>query len=387
MHLFTLAIVAGSISVLIWVYLLLGRGRFWLMSPVQATAGEEIGSVAVIIPARDEGGVIAQSVSSLLRQNYTGKTHIFVVDDESRDGTAQIARGAAAALQRESLLSMVTGQPLPPGWSGKLWAVQQGIEAASAMGPNYFLLTDADVVHAAHTVAQFLAAASKGGYDLVSLMVKLHCRKDTEKLLVPAFVFFFFMLYPPSWIADPRRKTAGAAGGCILIKSEALAKAGGISAIRDQIIDDCALAGAVKQSGGRVWLGLTASSQSIRPYRSVFDIGGMISRTAFNQLRHSGIMLLAAIAGLMLTYLVPIMFLFSERGSLVVLGAALWFAMAVAYMPTIMLYRLNLLWGLTLPLAAVFYIGATIHSAVRYWMGRGGQWKGRVQDPVKTRGT
>lgn len=382
---YAVAIVAGAVSAATWVYLLLGRGRFWLISPLPQVSAAVEGRIAVIIPARDEAGVIAPAVSSLLRQAYPGSIHIFVVDDGSRDGTARAARDAAESLNRGRQLTILEGKPLPPGWSGKLWAVQQGIEAARALQPNFFLLTDADIVHAPDTISTLVALAETSNYALVSFMVKLHCRKDWEKLLIPAFVFFFFMLYPPSWIADPRRKSSGAAGGCILIRPEAVEKAGGIEAVRDQIIDDCALARAVKQSGGRVWLGATPSSLSIRPYRSVFDVGHMISRSAFNQLQHSTVLLMLALLGMVLTYIVPLALLFSEHVPMVALGAAVWFAMSLAYLPAVMLYHLNPLWSLTLPLAAVFYMGATVHSAFRYWLGRGGEWKGRVQDPAKSR--
>ena len=385
MHLHLIAIVAGCVSAAIWIYLLLARGRFWLISPAPSqNRREHKGRVAVIVPARDEASFVGHSISSLLQQNYGGSVHVFLVDDGSRDGTSHVARQSAEALGRSSGLTIITGQPLPAGWSGKLWAVQQGIEAAHTLQPEFFLLTDADIVHSSETISTLVSVA-EDGYDLASFMVRLHCRRDAEKLLIPAFLFFFFMLYPPAWIADPLHKTAGAAGGCILIRPETLTKAGGIESIRDEIIDDCALAGAVKQAGGRVWLGATTSSVSIRPYRSGSDIGRMISRTAFNQLHHSTFLLLITIVGLALTYLVPFALLFSEHAGLVALGALVWLAISVAYLPTIMLYRLNPLWALTLPITALFYMGATMHSAVRYWLGRGGEWKGRVQDPARSR--
>jgi hopene-associated glycosyltransferase HpnB len=386
MHLHIAAIAAGSVSAIVWIYLLVARGRFWLIYAAPATTQtKNDGAVAVIVPARDEAGFVAQSISSLLQQNYAGPLHVFLVDDGSRDGTSHIAREAADALGGGSRLTIIPAQPLPSAWSGKLWAVQQGIAAARALQPEFFLLTDADIVHAPDTISTLVSIAKTGAFDLVSFMVKLHCRREAEKLLIPAFVFFFFMLYPPAWIANAGRETAGAAGGCILIRPEALAKAGGIESIRNQIIDDCALARAVKRTGGRVCLAPTASSLSIRPYRSASDIGRMISRSAFNQLHHSALMLIVALAGLMLTYLVPIALLFSDHIPLVVLGAVIWFAMSVAYLPTVMLYRLSALWALTLPITAVFYMAATIHSALRYWRGRGGEWKGRVQDPARSR--
>ena len=263
-----------------------------------------------------------------------------------------------------------------------MWAVEQGIERAAALAPDYFLLTDADVVHAPDNLAALVAIAEARGSDLASFMVELRCAALPEKLLVPPFVFFFFKLYPPRWISDPRRGTAGAAGGCMLLRPAALARAGGISAIRGAIIDDCALAAAVKRSGGRLWLGLTRSARSLRAYSSFAHVGRMISRTAFNQLAHSPWRLAGAVVGLALTYLAPPALLFSREMPAMALGAAAWAMMTLAYLPMARFYGLNPLWALSLPLAAAFYMGATLHSAFCYWLGRGGEWKGRVQDPA-----
>jgi len=339
------------------------------------SAGQRL--IAVIIPARDEAAVIGESVSSLLRQNGSASIHIFVADDNSIDGTAAAAHQAAASNLRSDALTVIPGQPLPPGWSGKLWAVQQGIEQALLLQPQFLLLTDADIQHSPENVASLVALAEREGYDLVSFMVKLHCSSVAEKLLIPAFVFFFFMLYPPPWIRDSRRKTAGAAGGCILIRPEALARAGGIAAIRNEIIDDCALAAAVKRSGGKVWLGLTSETRSLRAYISFAEIERMIARTAFNQLRHSAWLLAGALAGLALMFIVPVGLLFS---GLWPLGAGAYLLMSIAYLPLVRFYGLNALWTLTLPLAAAFYMWATLHSAVKYRSGCGGEWKGRAQD-------
>ncbi|HJT89852.1 MAG TPA: glycosyltransferase [Bryobacteraceae bacterium] len=373
--------IAGAVSALIWLYLLLGRGRFWRISHLRPPAAppELTRRVAVVVPARNEAATIAQTIASLLR--VVGDClHIYLVDDGSADGTSQIAHQTAVSLGKLESLTILQGSPLPPGWSGKLWAVEQGIAAARSFSPEFILLSDADIVHSPATIALLVAIAETGGYDLVSFMVKLHCRGIAEKLLIPAFVFFFFMLYPPAWTADVRRATAGAAGGCLLLRPRALDRIGGIEAIRSEIIDDCALARAVKRDGGNVWLGLTESSASIRPYGSFAEIGRMISRTAFNQLRHSALLLLGAVAGLAITYLLPPGLPFSGYAAPVVLGAAAWALMTIAYLPMVRFYRLNPLWALTLPLAAVFYMGATVHSAAKYWLGRGGEWKGRAQD-------
>jgi hopene-associated glycosyltransferase HpnB len=272
---------------------------------------------------------------------------------------------------------------LPAGWSGKLWAIQQGIERTRESAPDFFLFTDADIEHAPDSLATLVSMAQMGPFDMASFMVKLHCETPAEKLLVPAFVFFFFKLYPPAWIANPRRATAGAAGGCILIRPNALARAGGIEAIRQEVIDDCALAARVKRTGGRLWLGASSTTRSIRPYGSFSEIGRMISRSAFNQLDHSSMLLLLSMVGMAVTYLLPpALALFSHRVAPAALGGAAWLLMMICYVPVLRMYRLSPLWALALPLAAVFYVGATFHSAWKYWTGRGGEWKGRVQDPV-----
>lgn len=378
-----LTILAGLLSLLIWVYLLTAWGGFWRVSrmyPPPVSPEKMSGPVVAVIPARNEAEVIAPVIASLLGQTRVASIHIFLVDDGSSDGTAAAAQEAAARAGKAEDLTVITGRPLPPGWTGKLWAVQQGIERAREMTPEFFLLADADVVHSPENVSTLAAVAEGGAYDLVSLMVRLRCTSTAEKFLVPAFVFFFFMLYPPPWVRDPKRRTAGAAGGCVLVRPGALERAGGIAAIRGEIIDDCALARAVKAGGGRLWLGLTESAVSVRPYPGFADIGRMISRTAFNQLRHSAVLLLLALAGLTVTYLLPPLLLFSGKVLPSLMGVAAWLLMALAYLPIVRFYGLGPQWALTLPAVAVFYMGATVHSAVRYWTGSGGQWKGRVQD-------
>ena len=384
MHLF--ALISGVICLAAWLYLLLLNVQFWMVRRFEAEApGPETshGLIAAVIPARNEADVIMESVGSLLRQNYSGPLHIFVVDDNSTDGTAAAAREAAANGPHTSALTVISGERLPPGWSGKLWAVQQGIGQALLVKPQFLLLTDADIRHSPDNLATLVAVAERGNYDLASFMVKLHCRSFAEKLLIPAFVFFFFMLYPPRWIADPRRRIAAAAGGCILIRPEALTRAGGIAAIRQEIIDDCALAAAVKRSGGKVWLGVTPDTCSLRAYQSFGEIERMVARTAFNQLRHSAWLLVGAMMGLALVYLLPVGLLFSRSPMLAGLGAAACLLMFTAYLPMVRSYGLNILWGLTLPFSAAFYMIATLHSAIRYWSGKGGEWKGRAQDSLR----
>ena len=381
-------IAAGVLSCFIWAYLILARGGFWRIHPA-ASPKQNFGNinpvwVAVIIPARNEADVVGRAIQSLLQQSGPNTLHIFLVDDGSTDGTAQAARAASIAAGQGQNLTVVSGNPLPPGWSGKLWAMQQGVQQAGKTAPDFFLFTDADVAHAPDSIATLVAVAQAGSYDVASFMVKLHCQSVAEKLLIPAFVYFFFKLYPPAWISNPRRSEAGAAGGCILIRPAALEKAGGIAAIRQEVIDDCSLASRVKHNGGRLWLGASATTRSIRPYEGFAGIGRMISRSAFNQLRHSNLLLLLSMAGMAVTYLLPPALVFAaHRMAPAALGGTAWLLMAVSYWPVLRLYGLTPLWALALPVAAIFYVGATFHSAWKYWTGRGGEWKGRIQDPKK----
>lgn len=332
-------------------------------------------SVHAIVPARNEAPVVATAMASLAAQVYPGEFHITLVDDHSGDGTAALAADAAPGIR------ILAARPLPTGWTGKMWAVSEGVSTASA---EYLLLTDADIVHHPQNVAALVARARAGNYDLVSYMVRLQCGTLAEHALIPAFVFFFFLLYPPSWIRDPRHRTAGAAGGCILIRRAALESIGGIARIRGELIDDCALAREVKQRGGRIWLGLSDRTVSIRRYATFGEIGGMISRTAFTQLGHSGWMLAGTVAGLAVAYLAPpLLTLFAARNAphnaASGMGALAWLLMSVAYWPAVRYYRVNWFWTPMLPAIALFYMGATAHSAVTTWRGQGGMWKGRAQ--------
>jgi hopene-associated glycosyltransferase HpnB len=386
-------IAAGVLSLFIWVYLVLARGGFWRIYPAPSSVispGNDLSAngtqvnparIAVVIPARNEADVVGRAIRSLLQQTGDHKIHIFLVDDASTDGTAQAARAAAIAAGQAQNLTIVPGSPLPSGWSGKLWAMQQGIEQAGKTAPDFFLFTDADIEHAPDSLATLVSIAHAGPYDLASFMVKLHCQSVVEKLLIPTFVYFFFKLYPPAWISNPRRSEAGAAGGCILIRPAALEKAGGLQAIRQEVIDDCSLAARVKHNGGRLWLGSSATTHSVRPYEGFSGIGRMISRSAFNQLRHSNILLLLSLLGMAATYLLPPALIFAHRIAPAALGGTAWLLMVISYWPVLRLYRLSPLWAFVLPVAAVFYMGATFHSAWKYWMGRGGEWKGRIQDP------
>jgi hopene-associated glycosyltransferase HpnB len=365
--------IPAALSLAVWLYLLFGRGWFWRMREQPAGVGRGAApAVVAVIPARNEAAVVGRAVASLAAQEYGGAFRVVLVDDGSEDGTAETAR-AAASPER---LTVVHAAPPPPGWSGKLWAVAEGIRHAQRFQPEFLLLTDADIVHPPDNLRQLAARASEG-YDVVSYMATLHCRTLAERTLIPAFVFFFFMLYPPARIADPRRATAGAAGGCLLVRAEALERIGGIAAIAGEWIDDCALARAVKRSGGRVWLGLSEGTRSLREYATFGQIGRMISRTAFTQLRYSAWLLAGTIAALLLTYLVPPLATLAGGVRAAALGSAAWLAMSVAYWPVVRFYRQPLFWAPLLPLAAAFYLCATVHSAVVHWFGPGGEWKGR----------
>ena len=368
--------ITAALSLAIWLYLLLARGGFWRMR-LDSPAGNlrpPVPSVTAVVPARNEADVVGRSIASLAAQRYSGEFHMILVDDASQDATARLAREAYPSLK------VIPARPLPSGWTGKMWAVAEGVRSASG---DYLLLTDADIVHPPDHLAGLVARAEHGGYDVVSFMVRLHCRSFAEQALIPAFVFFFFLLYPPSWIRDPRHGTAGAAGGCILLRCTALERIGGIERIRGELIDDCALARAVKRSGGRLWLGLSDTAASIRPYRTFGEIGRMISRTAFTQLHHSFLLLIATVAGLALTYLAPpLLTLAAPPGAASGMAAMAWLLMTAAYLPAVRYTKCRWFWAPLLPAIALFYLGATLHSALSDLRGQGGQWKGRTQSPT-----
>ena len=392
------------LSLLIWAILLVARGGFWRAQPVRALAATTITAVGnkeisdrgawpalvAVVPARNEADVIGRAVGSLLKQDYPGPFHVIVVDDDSTDGTATAAAATARDLDLEDRLTVLTANPLPPGWSGKVWAQSQGIDAVAKLdlSAEFLLLTDADIHHPADAVTQLVARAILEDRDLVSLMVRLRCDSLWEKALIPAFVFFFAKLYPFAWVSDVRKATAGAAGGCMLVRRSALVEAGGIESIRHELIDDCSLAQRIKHRRGKgnarpIRLDLAEASESLRPYDSWRDIWNMIARTAFTQLRYSPLLLAGTVIGMFLIYLVPPLFALS-MGTLAWPAWAAWILMCIAYAPMLRYYRRSMLWAPTLPLIALFYVSATIGSAVRYWTGKGGQWKTRVQAPSQS---
>ncbi|HUB79224.1 MAG TPA: glycosyltransferase [Bryobacteraceae bacterium] len=370
----------AALALAIWFYLLFLRGGFWreFTRPGSSPAkpGASAPRIVAVVPARDEAEVVARSMASLASQRAPGYYHVILVDDHSSDGTAAIA----AAVAPGELLTTVAAAPLPAGWKGKLWAVAEGVRHSAPLQPDYLLLTDADIVHAPDTAANLAARAEAEHYDLVSYMATLACQTRAERALVPAFVFFFFLLYPPAWIRNPRRSTAGAAGGCMLIRREMLEQIGGVAAIRNALIDDCALARAVKQAGGRIWLGLDENTISIRPYRTFSEVGRMISRSAFAQLNHSALLLSGTLAGLLLTYLAPPLLTMFAPQPAAGMAALAWLLMSIAYLPALRFYRVGWFAAPFLPLVSFFYGAATLYSAISYWRGAGGEWKGRLQD-------
>jgi hopene-associated glycosyltransferase HpnB len=413
------ALLIAALSLVIWLYLLVARGNFWNLRtfdddnathPTPPTWP----AVTAIIPARDEAETIAQTIASLTQQNYPGKFSIVVVDDHSEDATPKLAQSAVNPNKVE--IVVLSAPPLPPGWTGKLSALNAGIlhatrgGAASAVpqsdavngalapaasAPAYLWFTDADIVHAPDTLTRLVARAEQNHLDLTSLMVLLRAETLPERFLIPPFLFLFLMLYPPARIANPKSRIAGAAGGCILLRSDALDRIGGLAAIRSEVIDDCALARAVKNSNAatnstsssvpktKIWMGVTRKSRSLRAYATFAEIRDMIARTAFTQLRYSSLLLIGTLLGLAITYLAPFALLFAHDTAARLLALTTWLIMSLLFLPTVRFYRISTHWAATLPAAATFYAAATFLSALRYWTNRGAQWKGRSQAPSK----
>jgi hopene-associated glycosyltransferase HpnB len=339
-------------------------------------------SVAAVIPARNEADCIGKTIASLMQQDYEGLFTIYLVDDDSDDGTADVARRAAANASTYHHLTVVSGRPLPRGWTGKLWAMRQGIETAHADGPaDYLLLIDADIVHQPDSLRWLVSHAESHHLVLTSFMAKLRCFSFAERSHVPAFIFFFQMLFPFAWVNRADSSVAAAAGGCMLVRTDDLRQAGGIDSIRGALIDDCALARRMKALGP-IWLGLTDRVHSIRPYERWSDVRSMISRSAYAQLNYSLLLLIGTIFGLALTFLAAPYFALLAHGSARLIGIATWALMAIAFQPILRFYRLSPLWGVALPGIALLYMFYTLESAFQYWVGRGGSWKGRAQANV-----
>jgi hopene-associated glycosyltransferase HpnB len=380
----TLDVILSGIGLAAWLYLLAGRGGFWRADVRDNTseppAPGDWPALAAVIPARNEADVIAKSLSSLLSQDYPKQLAVILIDDQSEDGTASAARAAAASLNAEGRLTVLAGAPLRPGWTGKLWAMNQGVAHAASLPqpPRYLLLTDADIAYDQGAVRRLVARAEAGQLALTSLMVKLRCESLAERLLIPAFVFFFQLLYPFAWVNRRDSATAAAAGGCMLARRDALEAAGGVAAIRASLIDDCAMGRAMKQQGP-VWLGLTDSAHSLRPYPHFEDIRRMVGRSAYDQLNYSPLLLVGTILGMLLTYLSPPLFAIFGTGLAQAIGAITLVLMSVAFLPIVRFYRLSPLWAAALPVIAALYMAYTVDSALQHSRGRGGLWKGRVQ--------
>jgi hopene-associated glycosyltransferase HpnB len=374
-----LVILLAALALAVWTYLVFARGAFWLCGERDDGTTALPGArppVAIVVPARNEADSIAESVSSLLAQDYPAS--LVLIDDDSDDGTADLARRAAATIASDRL-TIVKATALPQGWTGKLWAVKQGIAAAEAKhAPKYLFLTDADIVHAPDTLIWLVAHAEKHQFVLASLTARWRCENLAERVHIPAFIFFFQMLYPFAWVNRPDHATAGAAGGCMLIRADALRAAGGIDVIRDALIDDCALAAQLKKQGP-IWLGLTNRVHSIRPYPRWGDIRRMVARSAYAQLGYSPLALLGTVAGLALTYLAPPSMALFATGWAQLFGAVAWALMAMSFQPTLRFYRLSPLWGVAVPAISFLFMLYTLDSAYQYAAGKGGSWKGRVQ--------
>ena len=378
--------VLAYLALFIWLALLLFWGQFWLGVKLDSNERETLDNypdVWVVIPARDEADVIAESLTSILQQDYPGFFSVALVDDNSSDDTAEIARETANKLEKKEQLHLISGKSLPSEWKGKLWALEQGINYAKQQKiPDYILLTDADIKHHSSNLKELITKAETEQLDLVSLMVLLRCQSFWEKLLIPAFVFFFQKLYPFKLANNPRSFIAAAAGGCIVVKTQALERIGGIASLKDALIDDCTLAKKVKTSGGKIWLGLTDKTVSLRPYESLKSIWDLVARTAFDQLNYSWLLLIGTILGLALVYLVPplavIYGIIAQDNKTAIIGMVTIFLISLSYLPTVKLYQLSPWWSLSLSAIAFLYGLMTIDSAFKHLRGKGGFWKGRV---------
>ena len=391
--------IVTTVALLAWVWLTLARGWFWRTNVQLGHSGSaaerrvQWPPVAAVIPARDEANVLPQTLPTLLGQDYPGDLRVVLVDDRSEDGTASLARHLASESGGEGRLLVVDGDPLPDGWTGKLWALHRGIAVAQSAEPKFILLTDADIVHPSDSLRDLVAKAESERLDMVSLMARLRVATPWERLLVPAFVFFFAKLFPFSWAAEPRRSTSAAAGGCVLVRRDALERAGGLESIAGEVIDDCALAARIKRHGsadnGRIWLGLSQEVRSVRAYEGLAPIWAMVTRTAFAQLNFSPLLVVGTVIGMLFLYLLPPVAaigglvaasLAPEPGAYWLAGAgiAAWATMSAIYIPMLKWHATSPLLAPLLPVSAMLYTLMTVDSARRWRKGEGGAWKGRT---------
>lgn len=391
------AAVAG-LALAAWVWLVAARGGFWRVRPRLPPAEETAAhcpAVAAVVPARNEAAVLPRTLPALLRQDYPGPFHVFVVDDSSEDGTAAVAREAARETGAGGRLTVVPARPLPEGWTGKVWALSEGVRAAADSEPEFLLLTDADIAHGTGSLRALVAIARREGLDLVSVMARLPAGTAWERLLIPAFVYFFAKLYPFRWAADPRKRTAAAAGGCLLLRRQALQRAGGLERIAGAVIDDCALAERIKGSGGRLWLGYSEGVHSLRAYEGLSGVWSMVARSAYVQLNRSPLLLAGTVAGMLLAYLTPPLAALgglaalalgagaAPGASLAAAGFAAWALMAASYLPLLGWLAAPRLLVPLLPVAAALYTLMTVDSAVSHYRGRTAAWKGRAYSPAR----
>ena len=386
-----------SVSALLaWSWLTLFRGRFWAtdqrLEVLKAKEGGSWPGVVAVVPARNESEVIGQTIPTVLGQRYPGALSVYLVDDRSSDGTADIAKAAAREADKGFPFKVLMGKERPEGWAGKVWALQQGVEAAKTVDHEYFWFTDADIAHSPDVLVSLVARAEEEGLDMVSVMAKLYVSTFWDRLLIPAFVFFFGKLYPFRWVNDHEKSTSAAAGGCVLVRKARLVGGGGFESMKDAIIDDCTLARLVRgpEGRGRLWLGMSQEVQSIRPYDGLRGIWDMVARTAYVQLRRSPVLLAGTILGMAWLYLGPLAAMSAGIGLaavgvwdtptwvMLVSGAGGWGLMSAIYTPILKWYGLNRWWGPLLPIAGLLYTLMTVDSGWRYWMRRGGGWKGRT---------
>jgi len=408
------ALVVAALAFAAWGYLLLFRGGFWRARQRDAELANELANelaselaneelsvtpstpnswprVVAVVPARNESEVIAESLNSLLRQDYRGAFAIVVVDDHSTDNTAATARATAASAgcadsAFANRLTVVSAPGLPEGWTGKLWAMHCGTRHADALAepPDYLLFSDADISYSTDALSMLVLHAERGGLALASLMAKLNCRSFAERALIPAFIFFFQLLYPFAWVNRPQSRTAAAAGGCMMVRRVALAAAGGVASIRGELIDDCALGRRMKAQGP-IWLGLSDRARSLRVLRTLSEIRPMISRSAYAQLRYSPWLLVGTVVAMAATCLAPPVVALVSTGASRWLALAAWAQMALVFQPTLAFYGVSRWWGFALPAIAGVYVAFTLDSALAHWRGRGGLWKGRVHVPAADR--
>jgi hopene-associated glycosyltransferase HpnB len=375
-----IALIVGALACAAWMYLLFARGGFWRATERDEAEGASLDDVAAsprvaaVVPARDEADVVGETILSLLQQSYRGLCSVIVVDDHSSDGTGVRAARTASGVGLADRLTVLSAPELPGGWTGKLWAMNHG--ATHAGDVEYLLFTDADIRHAPDTLARLVARAVRDRLVLTSLLARLNCTTFAERALIPAFVFFFAMLYPFPWVNRPGR-TAAAAGGCMLVDRKVLDAAGGLDAVRNELIDDCAIARLLKKHGP-IWLALTERVVSVRRYRSVGDIRRMIARTAYTQLDHSPALVVTVIVAMAVAFIAPLALAALGTGASRILGLLAWASMALAFQPVLRMYRVSPLGGLALPAIATCYLWFTLDSAYQYARGRAGMWKGRT---------